>query len=1009
MEQKTILATIFVWVTSKAENSIKAPELFDKEEKLDKLVIKNQIAYHFKKVVREVSQELFVSRRIDVSLLFAGIQVLKRTENEVRKACDDLPNKRLAKSKATPTVVETRVVHVDTDGRDLRKTPFYVIDTPTYASFKESKARCIALGLQLPEIYTANQMNLLSDFLRQNNIAQCFAGIEPDMSDAIPRHIAIQYPIWKTAYTEIYDCTAKNNPAAIDITYTLDDGHAKYYYTSDKKLCTTRDVEGNPIFHRHYAYPEWREKQKVLSQRISRIVCAQKWDGRTDIDLPQDNFNRGGLTIKSYASRKRREARLRKLRLRREAKSPNADLANVQAFCVGVADQAKESYEDMQSKLKDLLSLVDITVHSEILDFNRQRRKRVIPLFLLKFIFVTGVKVLWQLFGFVQKVKMNKRLKNIESMLQVTNERSIQNSDAISNMTKLIYGNSLAIGQLNVRVDGLEARLNLVETQLGALQQDFTGLSYRFETVAALNTIDNLIIRIRKSMDSGYDILKDIIHCSKLKQTSPLVLPLDQIDLVQAEISKVSTAQLDPDFSKMQSIVVSDPTDPSMLLIVVNVAALSRRNLELVKMIPVPYFEGNEAYEISLDYHTVVLDQSTHTFSILTEQEEYSCLFNRCYVGSSEQSLLERSCGIPQFYDRHKDACMSSNVVSSGVFLQPMLPDGVLFALRDEVQSQIFCKEERVGKTRNLKGTGILQLPNGCTLSVIDKDGRVYKIKGQPLYTMITAGDLELMPNGPLSAVYNEVDTNGTRKVASIDTFVDEKVSSVLKQVETVDGKMSEQHTHVWALTGIISLSFILIMIVVYLFYQYSTRARRKIRDIRGNFKELTHKILDREVNSPVPVGFNDVEGGPVVPPPQRRRDVWLRHLKEQRAIARALRQSRQQAELEVQDRSLENRPNRAATSYVCLNELSNVDVDERYVSRPLSRPSAFVSLTGLTNQPREYPKEYPRIPTPLVKEAKDYELERLREETEMVRELEQVISSRSVSKDSDAQSKTEI
>jgi hypothetical protein len=128
--------------------------------------------------------------------------------------------------------------------------------------------------------------------------------------------------------------------------------------------------------------------------------------------------------------------------------------------------------------------------------------------------------------------------------------------------------------------------------------------------------------------------------------------------LVQAEISKVSTAQLDPDFSKMQSIVVSDPTDPSMLLIVVNVAALSRRNLELVKMIPVPYLEGNEAYKISLDYHTVVLDQSTHTFSILTEQEEYSCLLNRCYVGSSEQSLLERSCGIPQFYDRHKDACM---------------------------------------------------------------------------------------------------------------------------------------------------------------------------------------------------------------------------------------------------------------------------------------------------------------------------------------------------------------
>ncbi len=144
-------------------------------------------------------------------------------------------------------------------------------------------------------------------------------------------------------------------------------------------------------------------------------------------------------------------------------------------------------------------------------------------------------------------------------------------------------------------------------------------------------------------------------------------MPLDQIELVQNEISKVSTALLDPDFSKMQSIVVSDPNDPSMLLVVVNVAALSRRNLELVKMLPVPYFEGKEAYEIMLDYHTVVLDQTTHTFSILTEQEEYSCLFNRCYVGSSEQSLLERSCGIPQYYDRHKEACYSPKLVTQSL------------------------------------------------------------------------------------------------------------------------------------------------------------------------------------------------------------------------------------------------------------------------------------------------------------------------------------------------------
>jgi len=316
-----------------------------------------------------------------------------------------------------------------------------------------------------------------------------------------------------------------------------------------------------------------------------------------------------------------------------------------------------------------------------------ERRQKRMPLFLAKFIFVTGVKLLWQLFGFVQKVKMNKRLKNIESMLKITNDRSLQNSDAIASMSQLISNNSLAIQQLNIRVDGLQARIDLVETQMNKLQQGITSIGYKFETVTSLITIENLVIRTRRSLDSGYDILKDIIHSTKLKQTSPLVLPLDQIELVQNQISKISTAVLDPDFSKMQSIVVSDPNDPTKLLVVINMAALGRRNLELVKMTPVPYFESNTAYEIILDYHTIVLDQNAHTFSILTEQEEYDCLFNRCYVGSSEQSLFEKSCGIPQFYDRNKDGCTSESVITTGVFLKPMLPDGVLFAFQHPVQS----------------------------------------------------------------------------------------------------------------------------------------------------------------------------------------------------------------------------------------------------------------------------------------------------------------------------------
>ncbi len=107
------------------------------------------------------------------------------------------------------------------------------------------------------------------------------------------------------------------------------------------------------------------------------------------------------------------------------------------------------------------------------------------------------------------------------------------------------------------------------------------------------------------------------------------------------------------------------------LLVVVNVAALGRRNLELIQLVSVPYFEGKEAYAIRLDYEHIVLDPSSHTFSILTEQEEHDCLLNRCYVGNSEQTLLEKSCGIPQFYDQLRIMVCnwySLNAAHSGIY-----------------------------------------------------------------------------------------------------------------------------------------------------------------------------------------------------------------------------------------------------------------------------------------------------------------------------------------------------
>ena len=120
-------------------------------------------------------------------------------------------------------------------------------------------------------------------------------------------------------------------------------------------------------------------------------------------------------------------------------------------------------------------------------------------------------------------------------------------------------------------------------------------------------------------MDNAYDILKDIVHSSLLGQTSPLLLPIEQIKIVQNEVRRTSDGLLDPDFIKMQSVIVADPNDAHLLLVVINVAALSRKEVELVQLIAIPQFIGDKAYSPALDYESIVLDQYSKTFSVLTE------------------------------------------------------------------------------------------------------------------------------------------------------------------------------------------------------------------------------------------------------------------------------------------------------------------------------------------------------------------------------------------------------
>ncbi len=553
----------------------------------------------------------------------------------------------------------------------------------------------------------------------------------------------------------------------------------------------------------------------------------------------------------------------------RQSTSDSALTETMKEYCASITGEASDIANEMSVKLKDVLSLVDISVQLESnsrlqrSDFDdsveslgtaldllvpdqtaAHRRKRFS--FLAKFIFKTGIKLIWGIVGFVDKIRMERRLVKIESNLSATQKQSNDNSDKIKQMTVQIAGNSIAIKNLKVTTEDLNRRMNNLEVKVDSIVHRVADISDHLTDMVKLQLVANLINRIRQSMDTGYDTLKDIIHCSLLGQTSPLLLPIDQMELVQNEVRKSSQGIIDTDFLKMQSIVVADPSDPHLLLVIINVAALSRAELELVNLVSIPQFEGDKSFSPTLDYHSIVIDQLTRKYFILSDQEENDCMFDRCYISDVERSIDQKTCGIPQLFDQHLDACVYEETLpNNGVYVKPMLPDGIIFAFRGVVSAQLFCKDNaQIGSPRKLSGTGIMQLPNGCILSLTDEFGKNTKVRGQPMYRAIIAGDISLVMNGPLKQLQSQVGRSDSQKKLTADGILVDHLFPVVQQVNDVDAKVDHQFVFIWGLIAVLGLASCIIVMVIYFQFKSSKQFFRKIYDLRGKFTELGHQLL---------------------------------------------------------------------------------------------------------------------------------------------------------------------
>jgi len=815
-------------VTTENLYSIDEAYLFDKSREMNRIDIKNQIGYHFQRdVIQEVTRELFITRLLNISSLFTGLAILNETADNVRKYCG------FKMSQEVQSIGDTSITTSFSKGK-------YHYIKGVY-SLQEAKAKCLALGKQLPEVYHKQEAQDLKSFMEIVGVKQIFAGIEYDPANEIFRFASTGYPSWM-ASTRISpgkgpsDTDYKTNtPGWTRTIFVYEDGKLGYSWPFIQKT--------NETSHWPHA-----EDEKIVE---NGIVCQNRWDG-SKIDLKWKNPN---SNVTDDHSKRIRDAPT--------SEPEDASDKQLKAFCYSLADQISEFHKDNRRKLNNLLALVDIETISETqLERNKEgsRDKRFASL-LGKLALRKGTKLLWNLFGFYQQVrterKIKKNTKDIENLktrvdnvdkTNLSQEQQIEyNRKTIREATRILQENSIAIAGLTVVVRDLEDRVQQMQNNLVLIQHDINKLKDQTLVMSTLMLVNSMAMRIITALDNGYEQLSEIIHTSLLGQTSPLVLPIKQIEEVQQKLSAIEiTAALDKDYSRMKSVVTTDPNDPSNLLVIVNAVAVSHKKLELVRLIPIPAYDSTKAYFPSTDYEYVALDHKDNKFTVLSSDEANSCISGKCYISQMEQSVFSNSCGMPQYFDQSEDACDMESMYHNGLFIQSASPDGVIFSFRENITMSMYCNNNNVAKkTIKIKGAGKMFVPPGCTINAYDAKGQTVTIKGGPSHDLIEVSKYEFITETLVVGSESERSIQGEPKRPSAEEAMEQKLHIVQESMETANKRVASLQQRMWITVGCLIAIIAIIAVIIAILYRYSRRFQHRFKKVIGSFVELRDKLLE--------------------------------------------------------------------------------------------------------------------------------------------------------------------
>ena len=112
------------------------------------------------------------------------------------------------------------------------------------------------------------------EFLKEHKISKCFAGLEPDIGDAIFRFATTGLPIWKGTHNDVFHFNGHRS----SLPQRLDNVHTKWFYGDDSRLYFKESTPSVVLTNR-LGDPSYRDNETTFSQLVAPLVCKRKWSG----------------------------------------------------------------------------------------------------------------------------------------------------------------------------------------------------------------------------------------------------------------------------------------------------------------------------------------------------------------------------------------------------------------------------------------------------------------------------------------------------------------------------------------------------------------------------------------------------------------------------------------------------------------------------------------------------------------------------------------------------------